>query len=245
MSVDTGSTTSTHSEGQLGVDVGGTFTDLVFYDSDRVIHCIKVPSNKQDPARSTLDGIIALKANPAVAKDGWEGMHHTHSSTVATNALIERDGPELGMLVTAGFRDVLGLQRFALPHPMRYDSRREPALIRRKNVLEIPERVAADGQILRVLDEDSVRAAGRSLLEAGVTTIVVCYMHSYRNAAHEARSAELLRSEFPELTVELSSEVWPQAREFERATLTAMNAFVGPTISRYADDLIKIGRAHV
>ena len=222
----------------LGVDVGGTFTDLVFYDDDGAFHCLKVPSTKRQPANSTLTGIAELKAHPGIAIDGWSRMHHTHSSTVATNALIERDGEAVGMLVTEGFRDVLELARFALPHPMRFDSRRATPLIRRGAVREVRERLSASGEVLEELCENDVVSAAKELSDEGIASIVICFLHSYRNSDHERRAASILADYLPDLHVQVSSEVWPQAREYERATLTAMNAYVQPTVDRYAGDLI-------
>ncbi|MGH3357551.1 MAG: hydantoinase/oxoprolinase family protein [Nocardioidaceae bacterium] len=222
----------------LGVDVGGTFTDLVFYDDDGTTHCVKVPSNRRRPAESTLHGIAELRNRADISTSGWDRMHHTHSSTVATNALIERDGPELGMLVTEGFRDILALQRFALPHPMRFDSRRVTPLVRRRFVHEIRERVGADGTVMEPLCDDDVLAATKTLVEEGIATVVVCFLHSYRNPDHEQRVVRLIAEHAPDLHVQISSGVWPQAREYERATLTAMNAFVRPTVDWYATDLI-------
>ncbi|MQA06091.1 MAG: hydantoinase/oxoprolinase family protein [Streptosporangiales bacterium] len=222
----------------LGVDVGGTFTDLLFYDDDGEMHCVKVPSTKQQPANSTLNGIAELKARPGAAIAGWSTMHHTHSSTVATNAVIERTGAVVGMLVTKGMRDVLTLGRFALPHPMRFDSRRVAPLIRRGATREVRERMTVTGDVLQPLHEDDVVDAAAELAAQGVQTIVVCFLHSYRNPAHEERAAALVTERFPELSVQTSSAVWPQAREYERATLASMNAFVQPTVAKYAGDLI-------
>lgn len=222
----------------LGVDVGGTFTDLVFFDEAGTVHCLKVPSTKARPADSTLHGVAELGSAVQVSAEAWAQMHHTHSSTVALNALIERDGPRMGMLTTDGFRDLLGLQRFALPHPMRFDSRRAQPLVARADVREIRERITVAGDVLQPLCEDDVIAAAKAFLEEGIRDVVVCLLHSYRNPEHEYRIAELFAEHAPGVHVELSSRAWAQAREYERAALAAINAFVRPTIARYATDLL-------
>ena len=108
----------------LGTDVGGTFTDLVFYTASGEVHCFKVPSTPARPGASILEGIDEIKRTLGLGETAWRDMAHTHSSTVATNALIERKGARVGMIVTRGFRDLFELQRLAIPHPMRFDSRR-------------------------------------------------------------------------------------------------------------------------
>jgi N-methylhydantoinase A len=222
----------------LGVDVGGTFTDLVFYTPEGALHCVKVPSTPATPGVSTLNGIDEIRAALAIDGDTWRHLHHTHSSTVATNALIERRGATIGMLTTEGFRDLFELQRLAIPHPMRFDSRRPAPLVRRALVGEVVERTDAQGRELTPLDRDSVVRAATRLRDAGCEIVVICFLHSYRNPEHERQARGVIRSEVPGLRVELSSEVWPQAREYERATLTAVNAYIRPTVETYLDQLL-------
>lgn len=221
----------------LGVDVGGTFTDLVLYLPDGELRCIKVPSTPADLGMSTLNGIDELLTTCDIASETWQHMHHTHSSTVATNALIERRGARIGMLTTAGFRDVFELQRMAIPHPMRFDSRRPTPLVSRALVHEVRGRVDVNGREVEPLDPDEVVAASRALVDAGVEVAVVCFLHSYRYPDHERKVRQIAESEVPGLRIELSSDVWPQAREFERATLTAVNAYIRPVVERYLDQL--------
>src|SRR5438270_7043899 len=132
----------------LGSDVGGTFTDLVFYTASGELHCFKVPSTPARPGASILEGIDEIKAALGLDDLAWRQMVHTHSSTVATNALIERKGARIGMIVSSGFRDLFELQRLAIPHPMRFDSRRPLPLIPRGLVREVGGRIAADGNEL-------------------------------------------------------------------------------------------------
>src|SRR5438270_9212357 len=148
----------------LGTDVGGTFTDLVFYTADGEVHCFKVPSTPSRPGASILEGIDEIKATLGLDDAAWREMAHTHSSTVATNALIERKGARIGLLVSSGFRDLFELQRLAIPHPMRFDSRRPLPLVPRGLVREIRGRVAADGSEIDPLDEADAVAAAQDLV---------------------------------------------------------------------------------
>src|SRR3954447_18881911 len=129
----------------LGTDVGGTFTDLVFYTDTGEVHCFKVPSTPARPGASILEGVDEIRQALGLDEAAWRRMVHTHSSTVATNALIERKGARVGLLVSSGLRDLFELQRLAIPHPMRFDSRRPLPLVPRALVREIRGRIAADG----------------------------------------------------------------------------------------------------
>jgi N-methylhydantoinase A len=234
--MDTDRADAKHPRYYLGVDVGGTFTDLAFFDSEGGFTCVKVPSTPSTPGRSTLNGIDEIRTSIGDSPE-WASMQHTHSSTVATNALIERKGAVVGLLTTAGFRDIFEIQRLATPNPMRYDSRRPAPLVPRRLVQEVNERIDADGSIRVPLDDAAVVEAAEKLCAAGVTNVVVCFLHSYKNPAHERRARGAIEQAGLGLVVELSSDVWPQAREFERATLTAVNAYVRPIVENYVSFL--------
>jgi N-methylhydantoinase A len=221
----------------LGTDVGGTFTDLVFYTGSGEVHCFKVPSTPAAPGASVLDGIDEIRGALGADAAAWRQLCHTHSSTVATNALIERKGARIGMLVSAGFRDLFELQRLAIPHPMRFDSRRPLPLVPRALVREVRGRIGADGGEIEPLDEGGVLAAARDLAAAGVERAIVVFVHSYRNPAHERAAQRLVAERGVPLALELSSAVWPQAREYERAVLTAVNAAIRPIVEGYVDRL--------
>jgi N-methylhydantoinase A len=221
----------------LGTDVGGTFTDLAWCTPDGELHCLKVPSTPSRPGQSILVGVDELFATLAPAAAAWQSVHHTHSSTVATNALIERRVARVGLITTAGFRDVFELQRLAIPHPMRFDSRRPEPLIPRALVREVRGRIGPDGAELEPLDEADVVAAAQSLQDAGVEIAVVGLIHSYRNPAHEQQLRAIVQRHGLTLRLELSSEIWPQAREYERTVLTALNASIRPTVEAYLDRL--------
>jgi N-methylhydantoinase A len=221
----------------LGTDVGGTFTDLVFYTETGEVHCFKVPSTPARPGASILEGVDEIKQTLGLDEAAWRHMVHTHSSTVATNALIERKGARVGLLVSHGFRDLFELQRLAIPHPMRFDSRRPLPLVPRALVREIRGRIAADGSEIDPLDEGDAVAAARDLLALGAEIAIVVLLHSYRNPAHELQVRAALERAGVPLRLELSSEVWAQAREYERGVLTAINASIRPIVEGYVERL--------
>src|SRR4051812_31543410 len=172
----------------LGTDVGGTFTDLAWCTPSGELHCLKVPSTPSRPGHSILVGVDELFATLAPDAAIRQSVHHTHSSTVATNALIERRVARVGLLTSAGFRDVFELQRLAIPHPMRFDSRRPEPLVPRALVREVRGRIGPDGEELEPLNEADLVAAANALLTAGAEIAVVAFIHSYRNPAHEQQA---------------------------------------------------------
>src|SRR5579862_853590 len=143
----------------LGTDVGGTFTDLALITANGELHCFKVPSTPSRPGASLLSGIDEIRSTLGGSKTEWGQIVHTHSSTVATNALIERKGARVGLLVSSGFRDIFELQRLAVPHPMRFDSRRPRPLVPRSLVREVSGRIDADGNEIEPLDTAAVGRA--------------------------------------------------------------------------------------
>ncbi|MEO3829792.1 hydantoinase/oxoprolinase family protein [Actinomadura sp. B10D3] len=214
----------THAPRIAGVDVGGTFTDIAVHDPVRgVVEVHKLPTTPDDPTRAIIDGLDALGGSPLVV----------HGTTLVTNALIERRGAPTGLITTAGWRDVL-----EIANELRYDTfdlflRRAEVLVPRHLRLTVAERIGADGSEVESLDEDAVREAGRRLIEQGVQAVAVGFINSYRNGVHERRAVEILREEFPDLTVCASSEVAPEIREYERFSTAAANAFVQPLATSY------------
>jgi N-methylhydantoinase A len=222
----------------LGTDVGGTFTDLALISESGELHCFKVPSTPSRPGASILSGIEEIQTTGQLEGSAWHRLIHTHSSTVATNALIERKGARVGLLVSAGFRDLFELQRLAVPHPMRFDSRRPQPLVPRALVREIGGRIDAEGEEIEPLDQEAVVRAAGELQQAGVEIAIVVFLHSYRNAAHEQAARDAVAHSGVKLRVELSSDVWPQAREYERGVLTAINASIRPLVEGYVGRLV-------
>jgi N-methylhydantoinase A/oxoprolinase/acetone carboxylase beta subunit len=224
----------------IGVDVGGTFTDIVFADTDSgqsLIH--KVPTTPDDPARGVIAGIVELCARHGLPREAID--HVLHGTTIGTNAVLEHKGAVTGMITTAGYRDITHIGRHQ--RPQHYSIRQEVPwqdrpLAKRRHRLTVAERIVPPkGEVLVPLDETAVRAAARALRDAGVEAVAVCFLFSYLNAAHELRAAELVREEWPDCFVCTSSGVSPQFREFERFTTALLNAFVGPRLKDYVERL--------
>lgn len=225
---------------RIGVDVGGTFTDLYLSDdeSQRVI-IEKVPSTPHDPSEAVLNGLRMLCRKAGVDLSEVEQL--VHGTTVATNIALTHTGAEVGMITTEGFRDILHIARHKKPHNFSLQQdlpwQTQP-LVKRRHRLTVKERITVpNGEILVPLDEDEVREQVRRLKAEGVQAVAVCLLHSYLNPAHEQRIGEIVTEEFPEAYLSLSSEVVPLYREFERFSTTALNAYVGPKVSVYLEHL--------
>lgn len=223
---------------RIGVDVGGTFTDLVLWDDDGTVTVHKTPSTNHDPSIGTMDGIAVLAQRAGI--DSSEIEMFFHGTTVATNIVLEHNGSDVGMITTEGFRDLLHIAR--KKRPLNYSNYQDLPwqkwqLVPRRNRRTVAERVDASGTVLTPLDEDAVRREVRLLRERGVEAIAVAFLHAYRNPTHEQRVKEIIAEEYPGVFVSLSSEVAPQYREYERFSTTALNAFIGPKTSRYIANL--------
>lgn len=219
---------------RVGVDIGGTFTDIVAVDPTTDAHTIlKVPSTSDDPIRGTELGLATLFNH-----DGWRPDRvevFIHGTTIATNTIIERTGARTGLITTFGFRDVLEVGRTERPPADVYNlwmDRPEPLVPRRWRI-GVRERITARGDVETPLAEADVRAAVARLVEAGVEAVAVCFLNGYRNGVHERRVRELIEEIAPQLYVALSSETNPQYREYERCSTTVLSAYVGPRISGY------------
>ena len=222
---------------RIGVDVGGTFTDLAMVDeASGRISFHKVPSTPSDPSAAIETGVRGLLAKDGAVAD--EVAFLGHGTTVATNMVIERKGARTGMVTTKGFRDVLEVARQTRPHLYNYAITRPAPLVPRRRRLEISERLSAEGAVLAPLDAEEVTAAGQALLDAGVESIAVCFLHAWREPAHERAAKQALRRIAPDVYLSVSSEVLPEFREFDRFSTTVLNAFVGPRMARYLDRLL-------
>lgn len=217
---------------RLGIDVGGTFTDVVLLceQTGRLTYA-KVPSVPGRQDEGVLHGIVrALEVSGARAP---EVVLFTHGTTVATNALLERRGAVVGMVTTRGFRDVLAVGRQTRPKLYDFRARRAPALVPRERRLEVEERVLPTGEVRRPVDLAGVGEAARRFRDDGVEAIVVAFLHSYANPAAERAAAEVLARECPDASIVLSSAVLPEYREFERFSTAVVNAYVEPVLCRY------------
>jgi len=220
----------------VGVDVGGTFTDIVYVDTASrrtIVH--KVPSTPADPSQAVVSGVLEMCKKHAVDPGAID--HLFHGTTVATNAVLEHKGARAGMITTKGYRDILHIGRHQRPKHysiMQEIPWQDRPLVRREHRKVVTERlVPPKGDVLTPLDEAEVRAAARALREEGVAAVSVCFLFSYLNPAHEERAAAILREELPEAFICTSAGVSPQFREFERFTTAAMNAFIGPKVRDY------------
>lgn len=225
---------------QIGVDIGGTFTDLVLLASDGGTHTRKVLSTPDDYGRGIVSGIADALQSLRADSDAVERV--VHATTVATNAILEHRGARVGLVTTTGFRDVLEMRRLRIPEMYALNYPRPEPLVPRRLRLEVRGRLGPKGEEWVPLDEDDVRAAARRLREADVEAVAISLLHAYANPAHERRVAELLRQELGDVVfVTCSSEILPVIREYERTSTTVINAYLGPTLKRYFASL----RAHL
>ena len=221
---------------RLGVDVGGTHTDLVLLDvATGALSVEKVASTPANPALGVLNGVanFVAKGVPPGAIEFF-----AHGTTITTNALLEMRGAKVGLLITRGFRAVQEVQSQARDgNPFDYFYDKPEPIAPQSLTCEIPGRMDYQGKEIAPLDEAAVRAAARRLKEAGVASIAVCYLFAYANPTHEERTRSLIRAEFPEADISLSSEVLPRIREWPRLSTTLLNAYLQPVLVRYIGHL--------
>jgi N-methylhydantoinase A len=224
----------------IGIDIGGTFTDLVVMEGDSEISLDKVLSTPDDPSRAVIEGLDRLAEREGLDRDALIAQidRIVHGTTIADNALIQSKGARTGLLTTDGFRDELALRRGFKEDiwDVRYPP--PPDLVPRRRRLGVVERVAADGTVVTPLDEDSARGAIERLARQDVESVAIVTLFSFANSAHEERLAELVKEQMPEAEISLSHEIMPKAPEFERTSTTVVNAFVGPLVTRYLDRLV-------
>jgi N-methylhydantoinase A len=210
----------------VGVDIGGTFTDLVGYQGGAIIvsKCSTVPA---DPTAGVAQALRLAHCRIAAMDE------LIHGSTIAINTVLEKSGAKTALLTTQGFRDVYAIGRGNRPDAFNLFFHRPRPLVPRELTFELAERIDAAGTVLLPLDPAAVQALGHRLVELGVEAVAVCFLHSYANPAHEAAAGAVLRQHFPQLFVTLSHEILREFREYERTSTTVLNAYVGPRVSRY------------
>ena len=221
---------------RIGVDIGGTFTDLVWLDeATGAVRVGKLLTTPKDPSQAVEEGVVTLLHEAGAGAAAVRAL--IHGTTLATNALIERKGARVGLLATAGFRDAVEIGREGRYD--RYDLFIDPPvpLVPRQRRVEVTERVLADGSVLRPLDPVQARAAIAELGALGVEAIAICLLHAYRNPVHERALAALCAEILPGVPVSCSSDVVPEIREYERTSTTTANVYVMPLMARYLDDL--------
>ncbi len=217
---------------RVGVEVGGTFTDLVVI-RDGVVEIAKVPSTPHQPDIGALNAIDAANLDLTLISD------LVHGSTVATNAVLERKGGRVGMFVTTGTRDLFGLQRQDRTAIYDLHYRKPRPVVMREDICEVAERLAPDGSVVQALDEATLSLAVESFLKSGpFDAVAICLLHSYANPQHERAVAEIVKQYAPDLPVTCSCDVSPEFREYERASTTALAAYVQPVISGYLDRFV-------
>jgi len=221
---------------RIGVDVGGTHTDLVLVDEDRGLTFVhKVATTVGDPSAGAMAGVVELCRKAGVEPGQID--YFMHGTTIATNIILEHNGAHCGLITTEGFRDVLHIARHK--RPMNFSLQLDLPwqtyeLVRRRDRLTVRERIAAPiGDVLVPLDEDELREAVRELRDRGVEAIAICFLFSFLNPLHERRAAQIIADEAPGVYVSLSHEVIPLYREYERFSTTCLNTYVGPRTARY------------
>jgi N-methylhydantoinase A len=222
---------------EIGVDIGGTFTDVVAREPGKSIRFFKLPTTRSDPSEAVVAALQHMKSAWALRPN--EVGKFAHGTTIATNAVLERKGAAIGIITTRGFRDVLEIGRQS--RRQMYDVVLEPQppvfLAPRRFRQEVSERVAPSGEVLATLDEADLRRAADKLVQNGARSIAVVFLFAFANPAHEQRAKQLISDWYPDLAVSISSEVDPHFREYERTVATAFDAYVKPTVARYLERL--------
>jgi len=220
---------------RVAVDIGGTFTDIVLMAQDGVLHESKVSTTPADPSVAVIDGVAALLKDLSIPPAAVAEV--LHGTTVASNTILQRSGAATGLITTLGFRDVLEIGRIRMPEMFDLTWSKPRPLVARRHRLEVRERIAADGAVVEELHEQDVIDAAGQLAAAGIEAIAVCFINSYRNAAHEARAEALIRAAFPDLLVCASHAVLPEMKEYERTSTTVVNAYLLGQMRRYLNRL--------
>jgi N-methylhydantoinase A len=220
---------------RVGVDIGGTFTDIVLSLADGSLRVSKVSSTPDDPGVAVIDGLAALLRTANVAPGAIAEV--VHGTTVASNTILQKAGAPTGLITTRGFRDVLEIGRVRTPdlYDLAWD--KPQPLVARRHRREVDERIAADGAIVRPLDTDAVVVAAQHLVDAGLRSIAICFINSYANPVHEQEAERVVRARFPDVDVTASYAVLPEIKEYERTSTTVVNAYLLPVMRRYLDRL--------
>lgn len=217
---------------KLGVDVGGTFTDVFLLNQNNgSLAVYKISSTSDDPSKAIINGISEIIRANGISAD--QITYLAHGTTVATNAVIEQKGGKVGLLTTRGFRDLLEIARQTRPRLYDLQLDYPPPLVPRDLRLEVTERVLHTGEIAMPLNEHSVKEAIGKLRQKGVDAVAICLLYSYINSSHEVRIKNMVSEEMPNCYISVSHEVLPEFREYERLSTTTLNAFLMPVMDRY------------
>ena len=221
-------------EARLGIDIGGTFTDLVMVSTDGSVETRKVLSTPDDFGRAIVTGVRHL-----LDQNHTRITDVVHGTTICSNAILEGKGARTGLITTRGFRDALEIGRMRYPRLYDLTWSKPPPLVPRRRRREVTERLHRDGGVVEPLDESSVVDAMRALLSDGIESLAVCLLHSYSNASHERRVRDIVEGMAPELPLSLSSEVLPEIGEYERTSTTVINAYLQPVVGGYLANLAR------
>ena len=221
---------------RIGIDIGGTFTDFALLEeATGAITVSKTPSDPARPEAALLAAVARILAERRLRPE--QIRYFVHGTTLAVNIIIQRKGSRTALLVTKGFRDILNIARHRIPDVFNFMAEVPAPLVPRSLVFEIPERCCADGRVIAAPDEATVAAAARRMAEEGVESAAICFLHSYRNPASERTAREILARTAPGIYACISSDIWPQLREYERALASVMNAYVGKAMRGYFERL--------
>ncbi|MCI0346367.1 MAG: hydantoinase/oxoprolinase family protein, partial [Chloroflexi bacterium] len=216
---------------RVGVDVGGTFTDIVLLGADGTIHTKKIGSSVANYAQAIVDGLAEVFRETGL--DGRVIEEIRHGTTVASNAILEHKGARVGLLTSKGFRDILEIRTLRMPRLYDIGWTKPAPLVERYLRQVVDERIDAHGRIERALDPKDAERAVEALLAEGVEAIAVCLLNAFTNPAHELALKAIIRARAPELPLSVSCEVLPEIKEYERTSTTVVNAYVMPIVARY------------
>ncbi|MFJ5671459.1 hydantoinase/oxoprolinase family protein [Bacillus safensis] len=220
---------------RLGIDIGGTFTDLsLINEATGELTELKTPTVTDDPAQGIINGLNFLKKRGV---DLSKIQYLVHGMTIGLNTLLQRKGADLALFVTEGFQDILSLQRLRLPIPYDFNSRLPEPLIPRKHVYPISERLIHDGTIKKPLHLQQLDDAVQHVISKKLAGIVISFLHSYQNPVHELQAKAYINHHYPQLEVLTSSELWPQMREYERTVMSVVNLYIQPKVKQYLQTL--------
>jgi N-methylhydantoinase A len=224
---------------RVGVDTGGTFTDLMAASADGKIHVTKTPSTPGDDALAFMGGMAQLGNTGQFVPGEVESI--SHGTTVALNAVLQRNWAPIGLIVTKGYREILEIGRQTVPGDWGaiYTWVKPPRVVPLENVVEVDERLDYLGKELAPLDADAVRSAARWYRSRGIGAVAICFLHSYKNNEHERLARDTFSAEYPECYLTISSEILPEFREYERAMTTCLNAVLMPLVSEYLEELTR------
>jgi N-methylhydantoinase A len=221
---------------RVGVDIGGTFTDIVFLGNRGERFTKKVSSTVDNYATAIVDGVSALISERGLKSAEIADM--LHGTTVASNAILELKGARTGLITTRGFRDVLEIRTLRMPRLYDLGWTKPPPLVERHLRVEVDERVDVNGHVERPLQQADVERAVQALLDQEVEAIAVCLLHSYMNPAHEQMVKQIVSRMAPSVRLCISAEVLPEIKEYERTSTTVINAYVMPIVEKYLSSLL-------